>query len=59
MAKDKKDLEEINQESKPSVPNDRNTRWQAFLEKAKVQNPVKFALKEAKGEFTKIPDSFK
>jgi len=37
----------------------RESRWEKFLEKAQIQNPIKFAQKKAKGEFNKIPDSFR
>lgn len=42
----------------PKVKSDLEVRFKAFLEKYKEQNPEKFAIKEAKGEFNKIPDSF-
>lgn len=38
---------------------EREARWAQFLENAKEQNPVKFALKEKAGEFAKIPDRFR
>lgn len=59
MAKEeKKILEEVEQEKAPSK-GDREKRWEAFLANAKALNPVKFALKEERGEFKNIPDSFR
>lgn len=37
---------------------DRKKRWVIFLDAAKEQNPVKFAIKEEAGEFKTIPASF-
>jgi hypothetical protein len=37
----------------------REIHWAAHLEKYKIANPVKFAEKEARGEFAQIPPSFK
>lgn len=42
-----------------SPMSDREARWESFLANYKQKNPVKFASKEANGEFKKIPDSFK
>ena len=38
---------------------ERKLSWEKFLEKAKAQNPVKFAEKEARGDFKKIPEDFR
>ena len=38
---------------------ERNERWEAHLAAYEKQNPAKFAAKKAKGEFDKVPDSFK
>lgn len=65
MAKDKeiKDVE-IEEETKevvgeaPVADSARSARWKKFLDGYKVLNPVKFASKEANGEFKRIPDSF-
>lgn len=46
---------EIKEETKKSA---REIRWEQFLERYQVQNPVKFAAKKANGEFDKIPASF-
>lgn len=51
-------LEEVVVETAPASK-DRKARWEAFLEKAKVLNPVKFAQKEKAGEFKVIPEDFK
>lgn len=51
-------VEEVEVATAP-VSGDREARWEAFLESAKKQNPVKFAVKEKAGEFKKIPDTFK
>jgi len=37
---------------------EQKARWTAFLDRYQAQNPVKFAVKKANGEFDKIPDSF-
>jgi len=37
----------------------RKARWEAHLDLYKARNPVKFATKEANGEFKDIPASFK
>lgn len=38
---------------------EREARWETHLANYKAKNPVKFAAKKARGEFDKIPDSFK
>ena len=38
---------------------DREGRWKVFVASYKASNPVKYASKEARGEFNKIPASFK
>jgi translation elongation factor EF-4 len=50
-------LEEVVQEVKEKK-GDRESRWQAFLDSAKAQNPVKYAIKEKNGEFKDIPSHF-
>lgn len=40
-------------------PSDREARWAAHVANYEKKNPVKFAAKKARGEFDKIPDSFK
>jgi hypothetical protein len=37
----------------------RQARWEEFLKRYAVSNPVKYARKKENGEFDKIPDSFK
>jgi hypothetical protein len=37
----------------------RQAKWDAFVKRYAVLNPVKYASKKANGEFDKIPDSFK
>lgn len=37
----------------------RQERWEAFVKRYAVLNPVKHASKKANGEFDKIPASFK
>ena len=55
----------MSKETKPEVKevraekSDREVRFEAHLAKYKVANPVKYAQKEARGEFAKIPVSFK
>lgn len=36
----------------------RQAVWDAFLVKARKQNPVMFDLQKERGEFDKIPESF-
>lgn len=36
----------------------REDLWQKFVANYKAKNPVKFALKDARGEFKNIPDTF-
>lgn len=38
---------------------DRELRWKTYVDHYKKENPVKAAAKDARGEFDKIPDSFK
>ena len=38
---------------------EREELWLQYIENYKKSNPVKYARKEANGEFKKIPDSFK
>ena len=38
---------------------DREARWEAFLASYQASNPVKFASKQANGEFESIPGSFR
>lgn len=38
---------------------DREARWKAYTTAYMAKNPVKGAAKKARGEFDKIPDSFK
>lgn len=37
----------------------RQEAWDAFLAKYEKENPVKFAVKKARGEFDEIPATFK
>ncbi|RJQ33890.1 hypothetical protein C4568_03755 [Candidatus Parcubacteria bacterium] len=50
-------LEEVDVVSAPA--GDRKARWEKFLADAEKQNPVKFAVKKANGEFDEIPESFR
>ena len=50
-------LEEVKQASSENKGG-REARFKALLKAYKVQNPVKYAIKEKNGEFKKIPDSF-
>lgn len=52
-------LPEVEVATEEVIDSGREKRWEEFLERAKIQNPVKFAEKEARGEFSKIPESFK
>jgi len=54
-----KELKETPQATAPASKSSKETRWKKFLQAAKVQNPVKYEIKEKNGEFKKIPDSFK
>lgn len=38
---------------------DREKRWQAYVADYAIKNPVKFAAKNERGEFDKVPASFK
>lgn len=40
------------------VKTDRELRWEQYLEKYKVLNPIKYESKKKNGEFENIPDSF-
>ena len=55
MVKKEEKIEKVEEE----VTDSRQSAWEAFLVKAEKANPVKFAAKKAKGEFDKIPVSFK
>ena len=75
MAKDKVKKEETPKEEKKEVEEPKvleetvqetsdvkgsiKARWKKFLEAYQVQNPVKYDIKEANGEFKTIPASFK
>lgn len=52
-------LEEVVIEAAPKDLSDREIRWQKHLAAYKDRNPVKYAIKEAKGEFKEIPASFR
>lgn len=52
--KDEKKVEEV----APKSEKERKARWDAFLTKAKEDNPVKFEAREKAGKFKKIPASF-
>lgn len=54
MAKSKENEVEVVE----AVKTERELRWDAFLAKAEKENPVKFAVKKAKGAFDKIPELF-
>lgn len=55
----KKDIEEdVIDEQEAPVAGSRAARWKKHLAEYKVKNPVKFASKEANGEFKSIPDTF-
>lgn len=56
----KKDIEEdvIDEQEAPVEVGSRAARWKKHLAEYKVKNPVKFASKEANGEFKSIPDTF-
>ena len=44
----------------PEQPSaEREARWEAHVENYKEKNPVKYATKKERGEFDKIPDSFR
>ncbi len=43
---------------KKAEKSDREMRWEALLESYKLRNPLKYEAKMARGEFSKIPDSF-
>jgi len=51
MAKEKEEV-------KVEKSDPRAERWEAFLETYKKQNPDKYAVKDAKGDFKKIPEGF-
>lgn len=51
MAKDEKKVE--------APVSDREARWKKYVEAYVAKNPVKGAAKKARGEFDKIPDSFR
>lgn len=38
---------------------EREARWNSYVENYKKENPAKWELKKKRGEFDKIPDSFK
>jgi len=37
---------------------DLEARWAAFLDRYEKQNPEKFAVKKARGELDRVPESF-
>lgn len=43
---------------KASKKDERQERWEKLLEAYRAQNPVKYAEKEARGEFKEIPPTF-
>ena len=45
-------------EKKEEKVSERDALWQEYIAGYKLKNPVKFASKDARGEFAKIPDSF-
>jgi hypothetical protein len=46
--------------AQPEAPKgEREARWEGFLVKYKTESPVKYQLKKDRGEFDKIPSSFK
>lgn len=45
-------------EKEEKVVDERQVRWEAFLEKARKVNPDRFDAQKARGEFDVIPDSF-
>ena len=51
-------IEKEKPEVKPEEKSDRQMRWEAFLAKAEKENPEKFAIKKARGEFAVIPATF-
>jgi hypothetical protein len=56
MAKEKATAEV---EVAPAQKGEREARWESFLAKYKAESPVKYQLKKDRGEFDKIPGSFK
>lgn len=53
MAKTKKDTEQAD-----APQSEREMRWAAFLEKARLQNPTVFDMQKENGEFDTIPENF-
>ena len=53
MAKETKEVE-VQEEKKDA----RQLAWESFLAKYQKSNPAKYELKLAKGDLSKIPDSF-
>lgn len=45
--------------NKKEEKTDRQIRWENLLERYKAQSPEKYKIKKERGEFNKIPDSFK
>jgi hypothetical protein len=43
----------------PASTGDREARWQAYVANYQRHNPVKWARKEANGEFKTVPPTFR
>lgn len=54
----KKELEEVEIETKVEPKSARQIRWEKYVEGYAVANPVKYAQKKARGEFDAVPASF-
>ncbi len=55
----KLEKEEVIEEAESVKADPRVRAWEAFVANYAIKNPVKYAAKKARGEFDKIPATFK
>ena len=59
MTKKKETKKEEKVEVKVVKKDDRKARWDALVSRYKVASPIKYAIKNDKGVFKRIPATFK
>lgn len=55
----KETAKEVKEVEAPAPISDREARWKKYVENYMILSPKKGAAKKARGEFDKVPDSFK